>query len=103
MKYAWGRGGVSDGASATVSIDADQAHSGHIVIPDAQFLFTAEFRRARPDLVLSGHDGRQLLIPDYFAGEHRPTLAAANGASLPPDLIDLLVGSPTPGHYAQAQ
>ncbi len=83
MNYAWrGEGGY--GASAIASVNVGQSHSDDIVIPDAQLLFTAEFRRAGPDLVLTGHDGRHLVIPDYF-------------------LIDLLVGSPTPGQYAQAQ
>ncbi len=74
----------------------------HIIVADAQLLFTADFRRAGPDLILTGHDGRHHIIPGYFATEHRAALAAPNGASLSPDLIDLLAGSPTPNEYAQA-
>ena len=40
---------------------------------------------------------------DYFSSEKHPALVAPNGASLTPDVIDLLAGSPTPGQYAQAQ
>ena len=90
------------GASASV-IDIDSARPDRIIVPDAHLLFTAEFHRAGPDLVLTGHDGRHHVVPGYFANEHRPALSAPNGASLAPDLIELLAGSPTPGEYAQAQ
>ena len=74
----------------------------HIVVPDAQFLFTAHFHRAGHDLVLTGADGHKLVIPGYFASEQRPALIAPNGASLPAHLIDLLAGSPAANEYAQA-
>jgi hypothetical protein len=102
MHYVW-RGQGESGPTASINNNVDPSHPDHIAVADAQLLFTAEFRRAGPDLVLTGHDGRHLVIPDYFASEHRAALAAPNGASLSPELIDLLVGSPTPGQYAQAQ
>jgi hypothetical protein len=89
------------GAPASV-IDVDSTHPGHIVVPDAQLLFTAHFHRAGPDLVLTGRDGHNHIIPGYFSGEHRPALAAPNGAMLSPDLVDLLAGSVAPNEYAQA-
>ena len=72
-------------------------------IADAQLLFTADFHRAGPDLILTGHDGRHHIIPGYFATEKHPALTAPNGAQLSPDLVDSLAGSPTPNEYAQAQ
>ena len=84
-------------------IHADASHAKSISVPDAELLFRGEFRRAGPDLVLTGDDGRHHLIPGYFADEKHPALVAPNGASLSPDLVDLLAGSPTPGEYAQAQ
>jgi len=95
----FGEGGY--GASASV-IHADSAHPNHIVVPDAQLLFTAHFHRAGPDLVLTGRDGHNHIVPGYFSGEHRPALAAPNGAMLSPDLVDLLAGSAAPNEYAQA-
>jgi hypothetical protein len=74
-----------------------------VLVPDAELLFTAQFHRAGPDLVLTGRDGQHHLIPGYFSSEHRPALVAPNGAQLSPDVVDLLAGSPTLGHYAQAQ
>ena len=81
----------------------DANHPDSVNIPDAELLFTGDFRREGPDLILTGHDGRRHIVPDYFAGEKHPALVAPNGASLSGDLIDLLAGSPAPGQYAQAQ
>jgi hypothetical protein len=74
-----------------------------VLVPDTELLFTAQFHRAGPDLVLTGRDGQHHLVPGYFASEHHPALVAPNGAHLSPDTVDLLAGSATPGHYAQAQ
>ena len=101
MAYASARDG-GYGATASI-IHSDSSHPGFIVVPDAHLLFTADFSRAGPDLILTDHDGRHHIVPGYFASEHRPVLSAPNGASLTPDLIDLLAGSPAPGQYAQAQ
>ena len=79
-------------------IHADASHAKSISVPDAELLFRGEFRRAGPDLVLTGDDGRHHLIPGYFADEKHPALVAPNGASLSPDLVDLLAGSPTPAN-----
>src|ERR1700735_3376002 len=92
--------GEGYGAGSSV-LESDSAH-GTVLVPDTELLFTAQFYRHGPDLLLVGHDGRHVLIPGYFASEHHPALVAPNGARLTPDTVDLLAGSPTPGHYAQA-
>src|SRR5271170_1570646 len=102
MRYASGTEGHG-AATAASSIYLDPSHPNFVLIPDAQLLFTAEFHRAGPDLVLIGQDGHHLLIPGYFSSEIRPALVTASGAGLPPHMVDLLVGSPTPNEYAQAQ
>ena len=100
MAYASaGQGGSGAGGSVIPHESSD--HS--VLVPDAELLFTAQFHRAGPDLVLTGRDGQHHLIPGYFSSELHPALAAPNGAQLSPDVVDLLAGSPTPGHYAQAQ
>jgi probable HAF family extracellular repeat protein/uncharacterized repeat protein (TIGR03803 family) len=93
---------LGGGYGATASV-IPNAHGDTISVPDAELLFNGDFRRAGPDLVLTGHDGRHHLIPGYFSGDKKPALVAPNGASLSPDLVDLLAGSPAPGQYAQAQ
>ncbi|MGB8633437.1 MAG: FecR family protein, partial [Xanthobacteraceae bacterium] len=102
MNYAW-RDSNGYSASEKIPINVDPSHPDYIVVADAQLLFTAQFHRAGPDLVLIGQDGHHYIVPGYFSGEHRPGLVAPTGASLPSYLVDLLAGSPTPGAYAQAQ
>jgi hypothetical protein len=99
MAYASAAGGY--GAASVIHPNAD--HADAIVVPDAELLFRGDYKRAGPDLVITGPDGRHHLIPDYFSSEKHPALVAPNGASLAADVIDLLAGSPTPGQYAQTQ
>jgi probable HAF family extracellular repeat protein len=91
------------GYGATASVIHSDSSQHSIVVPDAELLFTGDYRRAGPDLVITGHDGRHHLIPGYFSSEHPPALIAPSGAGLSPDVVALLAGSPTPGQYAQAQ
>src|SRR6266404_3337223 len=73
-----------------------------VTIPDAHLLFTADFQRKGPDLVLTGEDGHKILVPDYFRHEKQPDLVSPEGALLSASLVELLSGSATPGQYAQA-
>src|ERR1700722_2762517 len=96
------QGGLVAGGSVILH-ESSESSDHSVLVPDAELLFTAQFHRAGPDLVLTGRDGAHHLIPGYFSSEHHPALVAPNGAHLSPDVVDLLAGSPTPGHYAQAQ
>jgi hypothetical protein len=93
---------VDYGGNASI-IRFDSADADHVFVPDAQLLFTADFRRCGPDLVLTGPDGRHHIIPGYFTNENRPTLIAPNGASLSFDHVDRHAGSTTPGEQAPAR
>jgi VCBS repeat-containing protein len=73
-----------------------------VVVPDAHLLFTADFRRAGSDLVLTGEHGERFVVVDYFASEHHPDLVSASGAVLSADIVDRLAGPLAPGQYAQA-
>src|SRR5271170_1428604 len=92
MSSAFAKEGDYGGSVSVIHKDSSQAD--HIIVPDAQLLSTADFRHAGPDLILTGQDGRHHIIPDYFANENRPTLVAPDGASLPPDLVELRAGGP---------
>ncbi len=81
----------------------DASGADRIDIPDAALLFRGHFAHAGPDLILTGDDGQRFVITGYFASEKHPDLVAPNGAHLTGDLVDLLAGSPTAGHYAQAK
>ncbi len=100
MAYASAEGGYRAGSSV---FHLDASHLDQVSIPDAELLFTGDFKRHGPDLILTGHDGRHHIIPGYFSGAQHPALVAPNGASLSAELVDLLAGSPAPGQYAQAQ
>ncbi len=98
MNYA----GKFDGA---ISSDGPGNHShfvhlnpGHIhapadaiVVPDAHFLFNADFKRSGVDLVLSSDD-HELVLHEYFKGEKHKALASPDGAHLTGELVDALTG-----------
>ncbi|HEX7792311.1 MAG TPA: VCBS domain-containing protein, partial [Afipia sp.] len=77
-----------------------QHHEGAdiVVIPDAHLLFAGDYMRIGNDLIISGSDGK-FVVGGYFKGEHRPSLAASNGATLSGQIVDALTGHV---HYAQA-
>src|SRR5882757_9522830 len=90
---SWSATGVSDGSTSpgdTVRIEG-HAKSGSIVIPDADLLFSGDFKRSGLDLEISHHD-RHFLVRDYFKGEHRAGLASPDGAWLTGDIVNALTG-----------
>jgi hypothetical protein len=86
---------VRDGVAA-IAVEPDSAV---VTIPDAHFLFTADFKRKGPDLVLTGEDGRKMFVPDYFRHEKHLDLRSPEGALLSAEMVDLLSAGPT--QYAQ--
>src|SRR3977135_4263976 len=87
-------------SASSVSIDGHDAAS--VTIPDAHFLFHADFKRTGSDLTLTGEDGHRLVVPGYFRHEHLATLFSPEGAALTGDLVAALAGPLAPGQYAQA-
>ena len=81
-------------AAIAVAPDSDA-----VTIPDAHFLFTADFTRKGPDLVLTGEDGHKVLVPDYFRHEKHLDLRSPEGALLSANMVELL--SAGPAQYAQ--
>jgi VCBS repeat-containing protein len=99
---------AGDGASVyDIQIDAAQASRENadadraIIFPDADLLFTADFRRSGSDLVLIGRDATAVII-GYFKDEWRPNIRTPEGASLNGATIEALAGPDAPGDYAQA-
>jgi fibronectin-binding autotransporter adhesin len=74
-------------------VDHPPAHApaDAIVVPDAHFLFHADFKRSGVDLILSGDD-REVVLHDYFKGEKRAALASPDGAHLTGDIVNALTG-----------
>jgi fibronectin-binding autotransporter adhesin len=93
-----GAGAHSDAHVHVDAVTAAHVPLGAIIVPDAQLLFTGDFKRAGVDLILS-NDGHELVLHDYFKGEKRATLASPDGAHLTGDLVNALTGHV---EYAQA-
>ncbi len=91
----------SDVGAFTDHVDA--SHADRVDIPDAELLFRGHFARSGSDLILTGQDGHRFVVTGYFDTEKHPDLIAPTGAHLYGDVIDLLVGSPAPGQYAQTK
>jgi FecR protein len=73
-----------------------------LVIDDTHFLFTAHFKKSGPDLILTGDDGKKLVITNYFNLDKHPDLVSPDGAVLSSELVERLAGPDAPGQYAQA-
>ncbi|MBR0784598.1 FecR domain-containing protein [Bradyrhizobium iriomotense] len=71
---------------------------GAVVVPDPNLIFYGEFKRAGLDLVLS-HEGRDVVVHDYFRGDKRAAIASPDGAHLTGDIVNALTGHV---QYAQA-
>ena len=74
-------------------VDSISTHapSDAIIVPDAHLLFNGDFKRSGVDLILSAQD-RELVLPEYFKGEKRATLASPDGAHLTGDIVNALAG-----------
>ena len=89
---SWSATGVSNDSASPgdpVRIEG-HAKSGSIVIPDADLLFSGDFKRSGLDLEIS-RDDRHFLVRDYFKGEHRAGLASPDGAWLTGDIVNALL------------
>lgn len=84
---------VHDQAGSSIGAHADQ-----IIIPDAALLFSGDYKRSGPDLIISG-PSHNFTIANYFRGEHHRPLFSEDGASLSGDVVDALTGQTI---YAQA-
>src|SRR4051794_5940057 len=92
----------SDLGHAVRAIPIDESGHPSVTIPDAHFLFHADFKRSGSDLTLTGDDGQRIVIPEYFKHDKLPTLFSPEGAALTGDLVAALAGPLAPGQYAQA-
>jgi hypothetical protein len=91
-------GHASSHSGGPPEVDPHHGSTDTITIADAGLLFTGDFKRSGPDLILS-KDGHDLVVQDYFKGETRAALASPDGAQLSGNLIDALTGHV---EYAQA-
>jgi VCBS repeat-containing protein len=93
---------TADDAQAGLQSIWAEGPDATLTVPDTQLLFSADFKRAGPDLILSGQNGPRFVVHDYFKWDKHPTLWSADGARLDGALVDILAGPEHPGQYAQA-
>jgi hypothetical protein len=94
----------SDAHASPTNVEHIAVHDGaadRIVIPDTNFLFSAAFSRSGSDLILSGADGKMIVLDGYFNSDKHPDLISPDGAVLNADLVARLAGPEHPGQYAQ--
>lgn len=78
------------------------AHGGAVQVPSAALLTGGDYLRVGLDLLITGPDGQQVLIEDYFLTDSPPDLTSPDGAQIAGDLAERLAGSLAPGQLAQA-
>ena len=100
LNFAGRFGPTAAGSSSGVDVD-ESSHHGHgdtITVSDPYLLFSGDYKRSGPDLILS-KDGREHVVENYFSGEKRAALASPDGARLSGDIVNALTGHV---QYAQA-
>jgi hypothetical protein len=95
-KFDPGQASSHSGGPIEAAPHHGSAHT--ITVADAALLFTGDFKRSGPDLILS-KDGHDLVLHDYFSGATRAALASPDGAQLSGHIVDALTGHV---QYAQA-
>jgi hypothetical protein len=73
-----------------------------VVVPGGEFALGAEYARLGDDLVLSGADGRVVVVRDYFVQAEAPELVTSDGHRVAGDLVEALARALGPVQYAQA-
>ena len=81
----------------------DGTSGGQLVVPGGHMLLVAEYTREGDDLILTGPDGTEVLVQDYFGTGNPPDLITEGGARISPEVASALAGSVAPGQYAQAE
>ena len=77
-----------------------QATEGEVILPDGFNPADAAFERVGPDLMMTGPDGTQVLVADFFMMETPPDLLSTLGARVVGGLAVRLAGSVAPGMVA---
>ena len=85
----------------TGSIQVLQAYDGEILnVPGDSWLLKADFTPQGSDLLLTGPDGSQILIREYFNLDTPPDLMTDAGGLIPAELAIKLAGPNSPGQFA---
>jgi hypothetical protein len=90
--------------NTTVSVKVLQAvEGGLLTVPGESWLLQADFFPQGPDLLLTGPDGAQVLIRDFYNLENPPGLTTDAGGVISADLAIKLAGPMATGQLALVQ
>jgi len=89
------------GAADAGPVHVLQAYNGDILtIPGKAWLLKADFIPQGPDLLLTGTDGAQVTVRDFFNLDAPPDLVTESGAVISAELAVKLAGPTAPGQFA---
>lgn len=83
------------------AVDTNTDAANGITIEYSNFLFTADFSRDGINLIMSGSEGRVVVIENYFLSQATPDIYSPEGAVLRGSVVETLAGPLAPGVYAQ--
>src|SRR5688500_17243258 len=72
-----------------------------VALPQGAWILQADFSRLGPDLVITGPNGQQIVVRDYFAQPNPPDLVGSDGVVISGDTAARLAGPLAPAQYAQ--
>lgn len=87
----------ASGSQQLISITADTAE---VRIDDSDWLRNAKYTQNGTNLVITGQDGQQTVIENYFLADDPPSLVTPDGKVFSPTLIKAFVIPERPGQYA---
>ncbi len=79
----------------------ESAGQNDVLINQGFSLFSADFSRSGPDLLLTQPDGSQIIVQDYFATDTPPTLISPSGAIANGEVVAAMTGPVAPAEIAQ--
>ncbi len=83
--------GVHDSAASVVAVETPSA--GAVMLPEGFNVAAADYGAAGTDLILTGPDGAQVVVRDYFSGDAQPALVTPEGARTGGDAAVRLAGA----------
>ncbi len=92
--------GQAESTGQIVVIEA--ANASALIVPGGAWLLHADFTHQGPDLLITGRNGEQVLVRDFFKNSNHPDLVTDGGLILKGDIAARLAGPLAPGQIAQA-
>ena len=84
----------NEGHDTATDFQVEATDGGSVSLPDGFSLSDATFETDGSDLLLTGADGAQVTVEDFFAQDNPPELVSADGAQISGDMATQLAGGP---------